>query len=115
MMKSIRRNLNRSNLLTFLFKALCGFLWLLNRSIMLMPATLLFTLMIACYFVPEQILTDVINTFSSAATGEKITLVRLFLYTAFLLSFAACFLDTLITYPRNPLANVRSAKDEHKL
>lgn len=101
-------------MLAFLFMALCGFLRLLSRSIMLMPAMLLVTLAIAFYFAPEQLLTDVINTWGSSTTDEKITLARLFLKAAFLLSFAACFLDALITYPRYPVVNVQSAKGEHK-
>lgn len=113
-MKSINNDFNWSRMLAFLFMGLCGFLRLLSRSIMLMPAMLLVTLAIAFYFAPEQLLTDVINTWGSATTDEKITLARLFLKAAFLLSFAACFLDALITYPRYPVANVQSAKGEHK-
>lgn len=48
----------------------------------------------------------VINTWESATTDEKITLARIFLKFAFLLSFASCFLDELIAYPQ---------KGEHKL
>lgn len=50
--------------------------------------------------------TDVINTWESATTKQRITLARLFFKSAFLLSFASCFLDELITYPQ---------KGEHKL
>ncbi|EFO1822677.1 hypothetical protein DVG72_24230 [Escherichia coli] len=71
-----------------------------------MPLTLLVTLVMAFYFVPEQLLTDIINTWESTTTDEKIITVRLFLKSAFLLSFASCFLDELITYPQ---------KSEHKL
>lgn len=105
-MVSIKSFLNRNKLFVFLAVALYGFLRVLNRSIKLMPVMLLVTLVIAFYFAPEQLLTDVINTWGSATTDEKITLARLFLNSAFLLSFAACFLVELITYPQ---------KGEHKL
>lgn len=114
-MKSINNDFDWSKMLAFLFMALCGFLRLLSRSIMMMPAMLLVTLAIAFYFAPEQLLTDVINTWGSATTDEKITLTRLFLKAAFLLSFAACFMESLISYPRYAVANVQSAKGEHKL
>lgn len=99
-MVSIKSYLNRNKLFVFLAVALYGFLRVLNRSIKLMPVMLLVTLVIAFYFAPEQLLTDVINTWGSATTDEKITLARLFLNSAFLLSFASCFLDELITCPQ---------------
>lgn len=114
-MKNFKNDFDRKKILVFFVMALHAFLRLLSRSIMLMPAMLLVTLAIAFYFSPEQLLTDVINTWGGATTDEKITLARLFLKAAFLLSFAACFLDALITYPRYPVANVQSAKGEHKL
>lgn len=64
-MKSINNDFNWSRMLAFLFMALCGFLRLLSRSIMLMPAMLL------------------------------VTLARIFLKAEFLLSFAAIFSGSL--------------------
>lgn len=113
-MKNMKSNFNWNKLFVFLAAALYWFLRVLTRSVKLMPAMLLVALAIAFYFAPEQLFSDVINTWGSATTDEKITLARLFLKAAFLLSFAACFLDTLITYPRYPVANVQSAKGEHK-
>ena len=113
-MISIKSYFNWNKLFMFLAVALYWFWRVLSRSTKLMPAMLLVTLAIAFYFAPEQLLTDVINTWGSATTDEKITLARLFLKAAFLLSFAACFWDALITYPRYPVANVQSAKGEHK-
>ncbi|EEC4828113.1 hypothetical protein M4U16_004939 [Salmonella enterica] len=114
-MKYIKSDIDWRKVFVFLAMAAYGFLRVLTRSIMMMPAMLIVALAIAFYFAPEQLLSDVINTWSSASTDEKITMIRIFLKGAFLLSFAACFLDTLITYPRYPVANVLSAKGEHKL
>lgn len=114
-MKNIKNDFDRKKIFVFLVMALYAFLRIFARSIMMMPAMLLVTLAIAFYFAPEQILTDVINTWGSATTDEKITLTRMFLKAAFLLSFSACFLEALISYPRYAVANVQSAKGEHKL
>ncbi|EOT2529840.1 hypothetical protein ACNDUQ_004811 [Escherichia coli] len=103
---SIKSYFNWNKLFVFLAVALYWFWRVLFRSTKLMPVMLLVTLVIAFYFAPEQLLTDVINTWESATTDEKITLARLFLKSSFLLSFASCFLDELITYPQ---------KGEHKL
>ncbi|WP_459496813.1 hypothetical protein [Erwinia amylovora] len=114
-MKSIDNDFNWSRLLAFLFMALFGFLRLLARSIMMMPAMFIVALAIAFYFAPEQLLSDVINTWSSASTDEKITMIRIFLKGAFLLSFAACFMDALIAYPRYAIADIKSVKGVDKL
>ncbi|HDS4374743.1 TPA: hypothetical protein QHM91_002741 [Escherichia coli] len=105
-MMSIKSYFNWNKLFVFLAVALYWFWRVLSRSVKLMPVMLLVTLVIAFYFVPEQLLTDVINTWESTTTDEKIITVRLLLKSAFLLSFASCFLDELITYPQN---------GEHKL
>ncbi|CAJ1306477.1 TPA: hypothetical protein RUT59_004003 [Escherichia coli] len=105
-MMSIKSYFNWNKLFVFLAVALYWFWRVLSRSVKLMPVMLLVTLVIAFYFVPEQLLTDVINTWESTTTDEKIITVRLLLKSAFLLSFASCFLDELITYPQ---------KGEHKL
>nr|EEZ1874459.1 hypothetical protein [Escherichia coli] len=105
-MISIKSYFNWNKLFVFLAVALYWFWRVLYRSTKLMPVMLLVTLVMAFYFVPEQLLTDVINTWESTTTDEKIITVRLLLKSAFLLSFASCFLDELITYPQ---------KGEHKL
>ncbi|EDI2356393.1 hypothetical protein B9132_24150 [Salmonella enterica subsp. enterica serovar Heidelberg] len=105
-MISIKSYFNWNKLFVFLAVALYWFWRILYRSTKLMPVMLLVALVMAFYFVPEQLLTDVINTWESATTDEKITLARIFLKSAFLLSFASCFLDELITYPQ---------KGKHKL
>lgn len=105
-MVSTKIYFNGNKLFVFLAVALYWLWRLLSRSVKLMPVMLLVTLVMAFYFVPEQLLTDVINTWESTTTDEKIITVRLLLKSAFLLSFAACFLVELITYPQ---------KCEHKL
>lgn len=105
-MISIKSYFNWNKLFMFLAVALYWFWRVLSRSTKLMPVMLLVTLVIAFYFAPEQLFTDVINTWKSATTKQRITLARLFFKSAFLLSFASCFLDELITYPQ---------KGEHKL
>lgn len=92
-MISIKSYFNWNKLFMFLAAALYWFWRVLSRSTKLMPVMLLVTLVIAFYFAPEQLLTDVINTWESATTDEKITLARLFFKSAFLLSFTSCFLD----------------------
>lgn len=114
-MKNIKKDFNWSRLFVFLSMAMCGFLRLLTRSIMMMPAMLIVSLAIAFYFAPEQLLSGVITTWNSAATDEKITLIRLFLKGAFILSFAACFMDALIVYPRYPLTKIQPAKGDGEL
>lgn len=114
-MKNFKNDFDRKKIFVFLVMTLYAFLRLLTRSIMMIPAMLLVTLAITFYFAPEQLLTDVINTWGSATTDEKITLTRLFLKAAFLLSFVACFMESLISYPRYAVENVQSAKGEHKL
>lgn len=101
-MVSTKIYFNWNKLFVFLAVALYWLWRLLSRSVKLMPVMLV----MAFYFVPEQLLTDVINTWESTTTDEKIITVRLLLKSAFLLSFASCFLDELITYPQ---------KGEHKL
>lgn len=102
-------------LFVFLAMALHWFLRTLIRSVKPMPAMLLVALVIAFYFVPEQLLTDVINTWNRGTTDDKIILTRLFLKSAYILSFAACVLDELIAYPRYAFAYVNSAKGNGKI
>lgn len=114
-MKNNKSDFNWNKLFVFIAMALCWFLRVLTRSVKLMPAMLLASLAIALYFVPESLLSDVINTWNSGTTGDKIILIRLFLKSAYILSFAACFLDELIAYPRYAVAEIKSVKDRNKL
>ncbi|WP_289347313.1 hypothetical protein [Pantoea stewartii] len=98
-MKIKNHDLKWKQLLALLLMTLCGLLRILNRSILMMPAMLIVTLAIAFYFAPEHLLSDVITAWSSATTDEKITVVKIFIKSAFCLSFATCFVDALITYP----------------
>lgn len=109
-MMSIKSYYNWNKLFVFLAVALYWFWRVLIRSTKLMPVMLLVTLVIAFYFAPEQLLTDVINTWESATTDEKITLTRLFLKSAFFLSFSVGFLDELITYPRYAVAEIKNVE-----
>lgn len=84
-MVSIKSYFNWNKLFVFLAVALYWFWRVLSRSVKLMPLMMLVTLVIAFYFVPEQLLTDVINTWESTTTDEKIITVRLLLKSAFLL------------------------------
>ncbi|HGX5868103.1 TPA: hypothetical protein ACNE32_004711, partial [Escherichia coli] len=88
-MISIKSYFNWNKLFMFLAVALYWFWRVLSRSTKLMPVMLLVTLVIAFYFAPEQLFTDVINTWESATTKQRITLARLFFKSAFLLSFAS--------------------------
>ncbi|EAO8023263.1 hypothetical protein EFH81_24910 [Salmonella enterica] len=114
-MKNIQNDFNRKKLLALLVMVLCGFFRVINRSIMMMPVMIVATLAIAFYFFPEQVLSDAINTWDSVTINEKITLAKNILKCAFMLSFAACFMEALFAYPRYPVANFQSAKGEHKL
>ncbi|EDH1236680.1 TPA_asm: hypothetical protein GB227_22515 [Salmonella enterica subsp. enterica serovar Muenchen] len=109
-MKNTKSDFNWNKLIVFLAMALCWFLRVLTRSVKLMPAMLLVALAIAFYFVPESLLSDVINTWNSGTTDDKIILTRLFLKSAYILSFAACVLDELIVYPRYAVAEIKSVK-----
>ncbi|EIN4845166.1 hypothetical protein LPD88_004645 [Salmonella enterica] len=114
-MKNNKSDFNWGELFVFLAIAFHWFLRTLARSVKLMPAMLLVALAIAFYFVPEPLLTDVINTWSSGTTDDKIILARLFLKSAYILSFAACVLDELISYPRYAVAEIKSVKGGNKL
>ncbi|ELP6174292.1 hypothetical protein QTR19_004390 [Salmonella enterica] len=114
-MKYIKSDIDWRKIFVFLAMAAYGFLRVLTKSIMMMPAMLIVALAIAFYFAPEQLLSDVINSWNSASTDEKITMIRIFLKGAFLLSFAACFMDALIVYPRYAITDIKSLKGVDKL
>ena len=111
-MISIKNDFKWSKLFAFLAMALCWFLRVLTRSVKLMPAMLLVALAIAFYFVPESLLSDVINTWNSGTTDDKIILTRIFLKSAYILSFAACVMDELIAYPRYAVADIHVLKKQ---
>jgi len=64
-----------------------------------MPAMLIGALLVVFYFVPAQLLSDVINILSNSTADAKIALVKNFLKGALLLSFAACFIESLMINP----------------
>ncbi|EAB3660491.1 hypothetical protein EGA70_14515 [Salmonella enterica] len=111
-MKKIKSDFKWNKLFVFLAMVLYWFLRMLARSIKLMPVMLLVALAIAFYFVPESLLSDVINTWNSGTTDDKIILIRLFLKSAYILSFAACVLDELIAYPRYAVADIHVLKKQ---
>lgn len=114
-MKNIEIGFNWNKLFVSLVVALYWFLRVLTRSIKLMPAMLLVALAIAVYFVPESLLSDVINSWNSGTTEDKITLTRFFLISGYILSFAACVLVELIAYPRYSVAEIKSVKGGNEL
>lgn len=111
-MKSTNREFSWSTLFIFLPVALRGFLRVLNRSIFMMPAMLIAILAITFYFAHEQLLSEAIAIWSSATTDERITLVKLILKSAFYLSFAACFVDALISHSHYAIANIDTKKNK---
>lgn len=98
-MKNTKSDFNWNELIVFLAMALCWFLRVLTRSVKLMPAMLLVALAIAFYFVPESLLSDVINTWNSGTTDDKIILTRLFLKSAYILSLLPVFWMNLLYIP----------------
>ncbi|EDC6228608.1 hypothetical protein GAV69_20655 [Salmonella enterica subsp. enterica serovar Eastbourne] len=57
---------------------------ILNESVKLFPFALM-----AFYFLPERIISDVVNSWMETDTSGKISLIRLYLEVTFMLSLAS--------------------------
>ncbi len=57
---------------------------ILNESVKLFPFAL-----VAFYFLPERIISDVVNSWMETDTSGKISLIRLYLEATFMLSLAS--------------------------
>lgn len=57
---------------------------ILNESVKLFPFALM-----AFYFLPERIISDVVNSWMETDTSGKISLIRLYLEATFMLSLAS--------------------------
>ncbi|CAM9382202.1 Endonuclease [Escherichia coli] len=80
-MKSINNDFNWSRMLAFLFMALCGFLRLLSRSIMLMPAMLLVTLAIfSCSLYAAEFQGNVIRVLDGDTIEVKTLPAKIVVY-----------------------------------
>ncbi|MGG5963986.1 hypothetical protein ACQSED_20385 [Salmonella enterica] len=62
---------------------------ILNNSVKLFPFALMMFALMAFYFLPERIISDVINSWMETDTTGKISLIRLYLEVTFMLSLAS--------------------------
>ncbi|ECO1514476.1 hypothetical protein AC319_24595 [Salmonella enterica subsp. arizonae] len=62
---------------------------ILNNSVKLFPFALVMFALMAFYFLPERIISDVINSWMETDTTGKISLIRLYLEVTFMLSLAS--------------------------
>ncbi|EBP8105746.1 hypothetical protein B7N92_20260 [Salmonella enterica subsp. enterica serovar Bovismorbificans] len=61
----------------------------LNESVKLFPFALVMFALMAFYFLPERIISDVVNSWMETDTTGKISLIRLYLEVTFMLSLAS--------------------------
>lgn len=61
----------------------------LNNSVKLLPFALMMFPLMAFYFLPEDILADVVNSWMETGMSGKISLIKLYLEVAFMLSLAS--------------------------
>ncbi|EBU9821599.1 hypothetical protein ABSZ42_003471 [Salmonella enterica subsp. enterica serovar Newport] len=62
---------------------------ILNNSVKLFPFALMMFALMAFYFLPERIISDVVNSWMETDTSGKISLIRLYLEATFMLSLAS--------------------------
>lgn len=70
-MENIKKSFDRKKIFLFLAITLYGFWRVLNRSVIILPVMIVVTLAITFYFLPEQVLSDAINTWNGATIDEK--------------------------------------------
>ncbi|EGI6330064.1 hypothetical protein ABM36_004448 [Salmonella enterica subsp. enterica serovar Adelaide] len=62
---------------------------ILNNSVKLFPFALMMFALMAFYFLPERIISDVVNSWMETDTSGKISLIKLYLEATFMLSLAS--------------------------
>ncbi|HFZ8416087.1 TPA: hypothetical protein ACIVK9_003574 [Salmonella enterica subsp. enterica serovar Muenchen] len=62
---------------------------ILNNSVKLFPFVLMMFALMAFYFLPERIISDVVNSWMETDTSGKISLIKLYLEATFMLSLAS--------------------------
>ncbi|EMW0229989.1 hypothetical protein AADY61_004275 [Salmonella enterica] len=60
----------------------------LNNSVKLLPFAMMMFALMAFYFLPERIISDVVNSWMETDTSGKISLIKLYLEATFMLSLA---------------------------
>ncbi|EAW8183922.1 hypothetical protein HX52_16945 [Salmonella enterica] len=61
----------------------------LNNSVKLLPFAMMMFALMAFYFLPERIISDVVNSWMEKDTSGKISLIKLYLEATFMLSLAS--------------------------
>ncbi|HDD2122792.1 TPA: hypothetical protein PAP86_003044 [Salmonella enterica] len=62
---------------------------ILNNSVKLFPFVLMMFALMAFYFLPERIISDIVNSWMETDTSGKISLIKLYLEATFMLSLAS--------------------------
>lgn len=62
---------------------------ILNNSVKLFPFALMMFALMTFYFLPERIISDVVNSWMETDTSGKISLIKLYLEATFMLSLAS--------------------------
>ncbi|HGG5249112.1 TPA: hypothetical protein ACWPCK_005047 [Salmonella enterica] len=62
---------------------------ILNNSVKLFPFALMMFALMAFYFLPERIISDVVNSWMETDTSGKISLIKLYLEATFMLSLVS--------------------------
>ncbi|MBL6365278.1 hypothetical protein JNB48_27240 [Escherichia coli] len=73
----------------------CVFIRLTGKALKLFPFALVMLFSVLFYFMPENVICDIISEWQRSDVSDRIRVIRLYLGTTFLCTWAAVFLECL--------------------
>lgn len=71
----------------------CEFIRLTNKALKLFPFALVMLFTVLFYFMPENVISDIISEWQRSDVSDRIRVIRLYLEITFLCTWAAVFLN----------------------